>query len=315
MKIAVTGSNGLIGSRFCTLLQNHFNILHINLSDGVNILDRDLLFERLASFSPLAIIHFAAKTHVDRCEEDKKKDVERIKKFGIIHGKNIQVQNIQSNQWEDKLTAFSVNVVGTKNLVDYASSNNVKMIYISTDFVFDGEKQYYTEEDNPSPINWYGQTKLWGEKIVSLNPQSLIVRIAYPYGKTASPKKDFVAKLIELLSTRDDLTLVSDHYVTPTFIDDIVYGLKFLIAKKESGIYHLVGDSFVSPYEAGLHIAKIFSYDRIHIGKIQRKDFFRGKAKRPFKLRLRNDKLENLGFKTKTFEEGLREIKTQITNS
>src|SRR3989344_2606060 len=208
MNIAVTGSNGLLGSRFCTLLQNDFRILEINLANNINILDRELLFKRLSSFSPSAIFHFAAKTHVDGCEKDRKTDFEKLERLGIMRNDSLHFESIESSQWIGDGSTFSVNVAGTKNLVDYAKENGVILVYISTDFVFSGEQEYYNEDDAPSPINWYGQTKLWGEQLVSsiLN-RFLIVRTAYPYGITTSEKKDFVRRIIELLSREENMSL------------------------------------------------------------------------------------------------------------
>lgn len=314
MNVAVTGSNGLIGSRFCTLLQHDFSIAEINLANGIDILERDILFKRLSSFSPSAIFHFAAKTHVDGCEEDRKTDFEKLTVLGIMRDGNIHFEKIDPAQWVRDASAFSVNVVGTKNLVDYAKESGIMFCYISTDFVFDGEKEYYSEDDLSSPINWYGQTKWWGEQVVSsFLPHFLIVRTAYPYGISTSFKKDFVARIIELLSREEDMSLVSDHYMTPTCIDDIVYGLQFLLKKQKEGIFHLVGDSFLSPFEAGMLIADIFQLDKTHIQRMSRSNFFKGKAKRPFQLRLKHDKLNNLGFDMRTFEEGLEEIKRKMS--
>jgi len=205
-------------------------------------------------------------------------------------------------------SAFAINVVGTKNLADYAHDNHIKIIYISTDFVFDGENQgEYTEDDSPSPINWYGQTKLYGEKV--LKGDHLITRIAYPYGVKSNIKKDVVWTLVDLLTTRDKVALVSDQIVTPTFIDDIAKSLNFLIEKNEKGIINVVGNNFLSPYEIGIAIASEFGLEESKIELTTRAKLYRGRAKRPFKLCLQNDKLRALGFEMTGFFESLSKIK------
>ncbi len=313
-KIAVTGSFGLIGSRFITLLKEDFNLLGFNRGNGFDITDIYSISGLINENNPDIIIHFAAKTNVDGCEIDKNGDLDKLAGLGILDNNNkINIREIDSMDWKNKDSAFSVNTAGTKNLADVCLQKNIKLIYVSTDFVFSGNDEYYNEEDVPGPVNWYGQTKYWGEKIVTeLLNDYIIVRPSFPYGFKSPAKKDFVWKICELLKSKKEAFLVEDQLITPTFIDDIVLGLGFLINKNTSGLYHLSGSSFTTPFDAGKMIAKEFLINSTSIKGVKCEDFYKGRARRGFKLRMKSGKLEKLGFKTKTFEEGLGLIKQSL---
>ena len=298
MKVLVTGLTGLVGSRFAELLETSYELENLSLGAGTDILESQAVFEKVLSANPDLVIHFAAKTNVDLCEEDKEKDKE-----AIDSGDFTEIISEKS--------AWAVNVLGTKNLIDACKKLSKKIIYISTDFVFDGKKKSYIEEDLPNPINWYAKTKHEGELLIQksdLNYQ--IVRIAYPYRAIFS-KKDFVRAVLDRLSENEKLNMITDHIMVPTFIDDIVNGLNILIQKEEKGIFHMVGEESVTPYQAALSIAKVFDLDESLISKTTRQEYFKNKAQRPFCLNLKNDKIGLLGIEMSTFEKGIIEVKNQ----
>lgn len=309
MKIAVTGTTGLIGTRFVELLNDTFEITQLTISNGVDITDKDSFAEKLKTDLPDFIVHLAAKTDVDGCETDKAEDMHKLKNEESLVGDILDFSRLNSNNWNGQSSAFAINVFGTKNIAEIAAEMNIPLLYVSTDFVFFGDQEYYDEESSPKPVNWYGMTKYWGEEIVrSKNSKNIIVRLSFPYGYKSQVKKDFVWMLVGLLEKGEKLSLVNDQIVTPTFIDDAVLGIKFLIEKKESGIFHVTGDSFESPYDAGVLVAKSFGYDSNNFNKISNEEYYKGRARRPFHVRMKNDKLAKLGFNTKTFQEGLRLI-------
>jgi dTDP-4-dehydrorhamnose reductase len=286
MRIFGTGLAGLVGSRVVELLKDKYEFE----ASGVDITDRKAIIEKIKNSDASIVLHLAAKTDVDGCEKDK------------ALGENGD--------------AWKINVEGTRNIADACKESSKKLIYISTDFVFDGEKTSgYTEEDIPNPINWYSQTKYEGEKIVQkASTPWIIVRLAYPY-RSHFEKKDFVRTLIDKLEKGESLQMVTDHIMTPTFIDDAAYALDTLIRKNSTGIFHVVGSEFISPYEAAFKIAKAFNFSQINIGKTTRLKFFRNRAQRPFHLAIKNDKIQRLGVKMRTFEDGLEEVKAQLENS
>jgi len=286
MKILGTGLQGLIGSRIVELLSSSYTFENISRTTGVDITNTDQIKKAIEQSDADIVLHLAAKADVDGCEKDK-----HLREAG---------------------EAWQINVEGTKNVAKACEQFGKKMICISTDFVFDGEKEQYTEEDIPNPINWYAQTKYEGEKIVqSLTSPWVISRLAYPY-RSAFSKNDFVRAIKEKLGKGEQVSMVTDHIMTPTFVDDIVYALASLIEKNTEGIYHMVGSQFISPFEAAIRIADTFGYDKNLIHPTTRAVFFANRAPRPFRLALKNDKIAALGVHMSSFDEGLQKLKKQL---
>ena len=117
--------------------------------------------------------------------------------------------------------------------------------------------------------------------------------------------------LIDRLKKGESLKMVTDHVMVPTFIDDLVNALDVLIQRRELGIFHVVGSQSVTPFEVAVKIAEKFDFDKNLILKTTRKEYFAGKAPRPFCLNLKNDKISKLGVEMSTFDKGLTEIKSQ----
>lgn len=283
MRILGTGLFGLVGSRVAELLSPKYE-LEFSKED---ITDKDSIQKIIESSTSSFVLHLAAKTDVDGCEKDKEKGEEG--------------------------DAWKINVLGTQNIADICAKSGKKLIYISTDFVFDGKKNTgYVEEDSPNPINWYGKTKYEGElRVQDSNCDFLIARIAYPYRANYDQKSDFARGLIEKIKNGAELSMITDHIMTPTYIDDIASALDTLIGKNESGIFHMVGDEAISPYDAAQIICKIFGFDKSKINETKREKFFQGRAPRGFNLYLKNDKIKRLGIKMRSFKEGILEIKNQ----
>lgn len=288
MKILVTGLNGLVGTRIAELLGNSYEFENVSRSTGIDITNAEEIKRKIAESDAQIVLHLAAKTDVDGCEKDK--------------------------ELGEEGEAWKINVTGTKNVAEAASAANKKIIYISTDFVFDGDikdDEFYTEEDAPNPLNWYAKTKYEGEKVVSsLNSPWLILRIAYPY-RASFEKGDFFRAIKGRLENGQSVAAITDHYFAPTFIDDIANCLDALIQKDATGIYHSVGEQILSPFDAASEIAKTFNLPKDLISQTTRAEFFKDRAVRPFRLALKNDKIKNLGIQMKGFSEGILTIKEQ----
>ena len=276
IKIAISGSSGLVGSRVVELLQDKFEFIPLQQKE-TDITNKNQVYQFFNDNHFDFFLHFAAYTNVDQAEKEKKK-------------------------------AWQVNVEGTKNLFEASEDKKVKFIYISTDFVFDGKKPPFFEDSKPHPISYYGLTKYEGEKII--NSQGMIVRIAYPYRSWFDKKKDFIRFLIGLLKENQKLTMVKDALMTPTFIDDIAYGLEYLIENYTPEVFHLVGSQSLSPWEAALLIAKFFNFPEELIQSTSYNDYFKNKAKRPQFSEIKSKK--NNFYPMKSFEEGLATIKKQL---
>jgi len=290
MKIIGTGLSGLVGSRVVELLKNQYEFENLSLSTGFDITHKRLVEDKITSSNSSIVLHLASKADVDSCEIDKS-------------------QGINGEAWK-------INVEGTRNIMEACRKSGKRIIYFSTDFVFDGNKKDgYTEEDVPNPINWYAKTKYEGEKLLMEGNQNLILRIAYPYRSRFRRKIDFVRTILNKFKQKSPFYAVYNQVITPTFIDDIAQALDFLIKNKIGGIYHLVGSQSISPYEASILIADVFNLDRSLVKKISREDYFRNRAERPFHLKIKNDKIRKLGIEMKSFKEGLNEVKKQLTFS
>jgi len=301
MKILGTGLTGLVGSRFVELLEKAYDFEYI--SHSVNILDKSSVIDFIASSSAQLVIHLAAKTHVDGCELDKEKD-----KQILSLGSEIE----KEDAWIKEQTAWGINVFGTQNIVEACKRTNKKIVYISTDFVFNGQKKSYDEEDTPDPVNWYAKTKYEGEKIVQHSGLDyLIVRPAYPY-RSYFERTDIVRGILDKLRRGEKIKMVTDHIMKPTFIDDLVNALNILISTNQNGIFHIVGSQSITPYDLAVKIAKEFELDETLVSKITRREYFLGKASRPFCLNLKNDKIGRLGIEMSTFDQGLREVRKQM---
>lgn len=306
MKIILTGANGLIGSRFEELKFESHEIIPFT-SENVDITNGDSVYHAFEYIAPTAdvIVHLAAKTDVDGCEEDKEEDQLLINE---LIGVQTRVEAMEWN-WAEWLqrnrSAFAVNFIGTHNLYSEASSRGIKFLYISTDFVFKGNDRY-SEESAADPINWYGMTKWFGERLIDTS-KDLIVRLSFPFGYKSPVKPDFVQKLTNLLSEKDEVSLIEDQTITPTFIDDVINGLDFIIQNDFSGIYHLTGSSYEDPYHIGQMIKDKYGFKTV-INPTTRESIYAGKAERPFQSIMLNDKIRELGFTPKTFKEAFELI-------
>jgi len=289
MNIIGTGLSGLVGSRIVDLLSSEYSFEDISRKTGTDITDTPAVLNRLKFSNAEYVIHMAAYTNVDGAEEQK--DL----------GENSE--------------AWKINVLGTENVVKACEETGKKIIYISTDFIFDGENTPqggYTEEDVPNPINWYAKTKYEGEKRVqNASIPWTIVRIAYPY-RAQFDKNDFFRAMKNRLAEGQEIKAITDHVYCPTFIDDIAPALDVLISKNKSGIYHVTGNEALSPKDAALKIAETFDLDKNLIGTTTRSVYFSGKAQRPFDLSMNNGKIKALGVVMRGFAEGLQEVKKQI---
>lgn len=292
-KIIGTGLSGLVGSRIVELLSDKFEFVDFSLDSGVNVLDVASLttaFEK--NKDAVAVLHLAAFTDTNAAWEQK---------------------------GNTSAICYQLNVEGTRNILNLAQKYNQQFIYISTDFIFDGNKTTpYTETDIPSPIEWYGETKYLGEKVILDSGYSNynISRITYPYRAKFDTKVDIVRKVLTKLQNGEPVKMFSDQICTYTFIDDIAKALEYFIDNKTTGTYHLVGSSSHSPYEMCLEVAKAFNLDQSLISASSLDEFIKSQPEgsRPWQKTLitSNEKIKSLGLTFKTLAEGLEEIKTQM---
>lgn len=235
-KILVFGGSGLVGSKFIDLHSQIFDIKAPGTSDA-DILNKDQIAKEVEDFNPDSIVNFAAYTQVEEAENQKGN------KEGIC---------------------FQVNAIGAKNIAEVAKSFNKHLVHISTEYVFDGVKDDspYVEEDIPSPINWYGQSKLVGEQFVlESGCRATVVRISMPFSSYYKFKTDIARFFLEQLRAGNQIKAVEDQRITPTLVNDIAYALRVLLDNQTSGIYHFSSKDSVTPLEFAKTLAEIFSLD------------------------------------------------------
>lgn len=220
MRIALTGAGGMLGSDIQRVFRDTdiVGFMHKDL----DITSIDTVNERIRAVRPDFLIHAAAFTDVDRCESEVEK-------------------------------AYLVNGIGTRNIAMVCEDIKCPVIYISTDYVFDGSRGTpYNEWDATSPINRYGLSKLMGEEFVkALTNRFYIVRTSWLYGSSG---RNFVDTILRLLSERDSISVVNDQKGCPTYTVDLALKLRELIGKGY-GIYHIVNTGSCTWYDFAVAIA------------------------------------------------------------
>ncbi len=229
MKILVTGANGMLGQDLCPILEDEdFDVIETtkNNLDITNLQNIEEVFEKT---NPDFVIHCAAYTNVDKAEEDKE-------------------------------NALKINAEGTKNLVKACKTADIPIMYISTDYVFDGTKKgKYLPTDKPNPINVYGETKLAGENAVQEYDKSYIVRTSWLYGHQG---KNFVETMISL-KDKEEIKVVDDQIGCPTWTVELSNAIVNLIYDEMPfGIYHICGSGNTSWYNFA---KKIFELSNIEV--------------------------------------------------
>ena len=255
MKVLITGSAGQLGTDLVASA-NHAGLDVIATSHAdLDITDRNLVSQKIANAAPEAIIHAAAWTAVDACESDIKK-------------------------------AMAINSDGTANVANAARQIGARVIYISTDYVFDGTKATpYIESDIPNPQSVYGASKLAGERHLDLNQDS-VVRISWVCGEHGN---NMVKTILRLAATSPTLTFVDDQIGSPTFTSDIAPVLVDFARESRTGIWHLTNQGTTSWFGFAQDVLRAAELDPNRVQPIATADL---RPQRPAK-RPANSVLEN----------------------
>ena len=284
-KLLIIGT-GLLGRRIVEIASDEFEIvntynknsadLQSTMSYQLDITDQKLTSRLIKELNPDYIIHTAAHTGVDYCE---------------VH----------------RSEAYSVNVTGTRNVVEASDEIGAKLVYVSTDYVFDGAKGMYREGDVTNPINYYGKTKLEGEHVVETTCEDgIIARTSVLYGWNPA-KPNFVTWALEELVAGNRIRVVSDQFNSPTLSDNLADMLIRLIKRDENGVFHASGGERISRYDFAIKIAEIFDLSSELIEPIT-SDQLNWTAKRPADSSLDVSKISNIE-KPLTIEESLEKMR------
>jgi dTDP-4-dehydrorhamnose reductase len=286
-RLLITGANGLLGNKAVELASRNYEVMPLHhakpLHDNsleVDIANKEQVLGIFRKLQPDAVIHAAAETNVDKCETQKEH-------------------------------AWKINVEGTRNIAE-AYKAGAKLIYISTDYVFDGRKGNYKEDDAPNPINYYAVTKLEGEKQVIQNCKNFaILRTSVLYGWHPF-KQNFATWVITQLEQNKEITVVEDHYNTPTLADNLAEMAIEAIQKDLQGVYHACGSERIGRYEFARQIARAFDLNQNLIRPIKMEQLTAWIAKRPRDSSLNTNKIRSqLEAKPLNITEGLDRMKKE----
>jgi dTDP-4-dehydrorhamnose reductase len=291
MKLLITGANGFLGYYLVKqLLQEGNEVIatgkgscRLSFSGGAGFTYYEMDFTDklavegvLAEVAPQAIIHAGAMSKPDECELNRDE-------------------------------AYNVNVTSTISLLKAASAYRSYFLFVSTDFVFDGQSGMYKEGDLLSPVNFYGKTKADAEELVkNYEYDWSIVRTVLVYGKPVSGRSNILTIVKEKLEKQEEYHVVDDQVRTPTYVEDLAGGIVSMIEKKAKGVYHLSGKDILTPYQMAIKAAQYLGLDASLIKRVTAADFSQP-AKRPPRTGFIIDKaVADLGFSPVSFEEGLR---------
>ena len=224
MKYLITGVKGQLGYDITRELdkRGENNYLALDVAD-MDITDTEKVMEVITAYQPEVIFHCAAWTAVDKAEEMEE-------------------------------SCQKVNVLGTKNITDAAIKVDAKLIYLSTDYVFDGTKEgYYTEEDAVNPKSVYGRTKYLGEEEVRRNKKHFIARISWVFGINGN---NFIKTMLKLSENHDTVNVVDDQIGSPTYTVDLAKVLVDMAQTEKYGTYHVTNENYCSWAEFAEYIFK-----------------------------------------------------------
>jgi dTDP-4-dehydrorhamnose reductase len=301
MKVLVVGGSGLTGFKLASLAKDEFevyatyNARTVELEDCTFVQldkrDRAATFGLMKKLEPEVVVDTAALHNVNYCETHPD-------------------------------AAWRVNVMGTGHVAEACAAVGARLIFVSTDYVFDGKNGFYTEEDAPNPLNVYAETKLEGERVVAKRcGDYAVARTSVIYGwnpselaglKSSSGKSvNFVIWALRKLRNGEAISIVIDQFSSPTLADSLAEALLALCESEKQGIFHTAGKSCLNRFDFTKKIATVFGLDASLIKPVT-SDLFRQVAERPMKSCLDVTKAEReLGIAFLTAEDGLKRMQRQ----
>ncbi|MDA8566826.1 SDR family oxidoreductase [Schleiferiaceae bacterium] len=295
MKILYTGANGLLGQKISAATPQYSNHAFLATARGKNrtknlgtasyasmdITDRQGIENVLSEFRPDVIIHGAAMTHVDECEQHKE-------------------------------LAYNLNVVGTQNIVDAAKELGAHVVHISTDFIFDGQDGPYNEEGIPNPVSYYGETKLQAEHIVQTVDSWSILRTVLVIGIAEDlSRSNIVLWAKGALEKAQPIRVVDDQFRTPTLAEDLAQGALLAATQRAQGIFNISGPDFMSIYELVESVAEHFGLSMATVTRVDSSTLNQPAVRPPRTGFYISKAVENLGYRPHSFKEALEIIAQQ----
>lgn len=291
MKVLITGANGFLGHYLVSLLlQKGYEVIATGKGNNrlpfgnsekfvyteMDFTNPFVVNDIFDTHKPEIVVHAGAISKPDECELNRKE-------------------------------ALRINTEGTVTMLSNAAKHKCFFIFISTDFVFDGEAGMYTEVDNPNPVNFYGKTKLVAEEAVKrYDFDWAIVRTVLVYGKAMAGRSNILTIVKEKLEKGEAYSVVDDQVRTPTYVEDLAAGIIAIMEKRACGIYHLSGINILTPYEMACKTADFLGLDKSLIKRVTAESFSQP-AKRPARTGFIIDKAKReLAYSPVSFLEGLK---------
>jgi dTDP-4-dehydrorhamnose reductase len=296
--ILVTGSNGLLGQKLTDLLKGNTKYQLIATARGedrypekngykyvsLDITNLQEVEQVLSTYKPDAVIHTAAMTNVDQCETD-------------------------------QAGCDELNVKAVQYIAEACEKYGIYLVHLSTDFIFNGEKGPLTEEDQPDPISYYGESKLKAEQIVqAMKGHWSILRTVLVFGIVSDMSRSNIVLWVKTnLEQKKTIKVVNDQWRTPTLAEDLAMGCFLAVDKQAQGVYNISGGDLLTPYDIAQHTAKFFNLDASLIEKAD-SSTFKQAARRPLKTGFIIDKAKReLGYQPHTFEQGIQVLADQLS--
>jgi len=296
MRVLITGANGLLGQKLINLLSKEPEVeLHATgrgicrIPEGnytyhrVDLTEEGALYGLFEQERPDAVIHTAAMTHVDLCEE---------------------------NPEECELQ----NVTVVESLIRACENHGTFLTHVSTDFIFDGKNGPYAEDDAPSPLSEYGRSKLASEQALAESSLNwAVARTILVYDQSSDPNhSNIVLWIKKSLEADKPINLITDQWRMPTLAEDLAKGCWLMTKKRATGIFNISGKDLMTPYEIALKTAEVFGLDASLISATDGSRFTQPAA-RPPKTGFVLDKARDiLGYEPTSFEESLKKLKEQL---
>lgn len=287
--VLITGANGFLGHY---LTQRLLRSGHKVVATGkgpcrlpfqspdlfyhqLDLTEPESVFHLFEATQPQIVVHAGAMTRPDECEGARD-------------------------------AAWQVNVAGTENVLAAAEASAAYVVHISTDFVFGGTKECYTEFDAPDPVNYYGVTKWEAEKRVqAYKGPWAVVRPILIYGYPQRGRENILMLVAAALQEGRELKLFTDQLRLPTYVEDLTWGIEQVMTRKAEGIYHFCGPDAWSPYDIGQCVAEYLDLNKGLIKPVTAATFHQP-ARRPPRTMFLLDKVKNeFGYKPTTFKDGL----------
>jgi len=263
MKVLITGGSGLLGSAISFYFKDYFDVVATYTKHKIMI----------GSCQSIYLDITDAKNTIDL--------IRKIKPDIIVHTSALVGINICEKEPE---LAYKINIEGTKNIVDAANTTKTKIIYISTDYVFNGKKGSYKEEDKPDPINYYGKTKLEGEKLIDTNNNAIVRTSIYGWN-IIKERKSFSTWVIDELENNREINVFADQFNSMLLANNCAEALREIIDKDFNGIINITSSERISKYDFAVKLAYIFSLNKELIISVKNNEVG-GYEKRPFDVSL-----------------------------